>query len=140
MKFKGNNITTPFEEILRGFPGQSEETKTFKEQLAKKADDFERLADIPGHIKTIKAKMEKIATQRKFYIYLIEPTGTSSLAFGCHENAVTIFIPRSIVSWRYVQMLKEALKELGFEHDNGISSTSITSEDGYNRWTITLEW
>lgn len=139
-KFKGTTLTTPFEEILSDFPDQPERPKTFKEQLAKKADEFERQADVPGHIKAIKAKMEKIASQRKFYIYLIEPTSTSPLAFGCQENAETIFIPRNIVAWRYVQMFKEALKELGFELDNGISSTSIKSETDYDCWTITLEW
>ncbi len=140
MKFKGTTITTTFEELLRGFPSQSEEPKTFKEQLTKKADEFERQTAIPNYIKAIKAKMEKIATQRKFYIYLIEPTSTSPLAFGCHENAETIFIPRNIVSWKYIQMFKEALKELGFEPNNGISSTSIKSEADYDCWTITLEW
>ena len=115
-------------------------TTSFKETLKQKADDFEKQTNVSAHIEVIKKKMEKIATQRKFYIYLIESTGTSTLAFSDHESTETIFIPKGIVSWKYVQVFKEALKELGFDSNDGISSTSIQSYDNYDRWTITLEW
>ncbi len=140
MKFKGITWDTPFAEMLKTERAIAawETTKSFREQLKAKADKFERQADVSEHIKAIKAKMERVATQRKFYIHLIEPTGTSTLAFGDHESAQTIFIPKGIVSWKYVQIFKKALKELGFEeHD---ISTAIKSEDEYDRWTITLEW
>lgn len=151
MKFKGTTLDTSFEEILQNYSWEWEavktflnkketKPKTFKEQLTEKADDFEKQTDMSEHIKAIKAKMEKVATQRKFYIYLIEPTSTSTLAFGCRENAKTIFIPKGIAAWKYVQIFKEALKELGFDSNNGISSTSIKSEADYDCWTITLEW
>ena len=152
MKFKGTTLDTPFEEIMQNYSREWEavkaqvlskketKPKTFKEQLTEKADEFEKQIDMTEHIKAIKAKMEKVATQRKFYIYLIEPTGTKTLAFGSNEMSYNIFIPRCVLDWEYVQKFKEALKELGFDSNNGISSTSIKSEDDYDCWTIILEW
>lgn len=140
MKFKGITWDTPFAEMLKAERAITawETTKSFREQLKAKADKFERQADVSEHIKAIKAKMERVATQRKFYIHLIEPTGTSTLAFGSHENAQTIFIPKGIVSWEYVQIFKKALEELGFEPDD--ISMSLESYDEYNKWKLILEW
>lgn len=138
MRFKVNTRVTQLDDMCFGHCEGI--VKTFREKLTEKADEFERQTDVSEYIKAIKEKMERIATQRKFYIYLIEAKGTNSLAFSWSENAYTIFIPRGIVSWKYVQIFKEALKELGFDSNNGISSTSIESYDDHDCWTITLEW
>ena len=138
MRFKVSTRVTQLDDIR--FEHCEGIVKTFREKLTEKSDEVERQTDVSEHIKAIKEQMERIATQRKFYIYLIEAKGTNSLAFGWRENAHTIFIPRGIVSWKYIQIFKEALKELGFDSNNGISSTSIKSYDDHDCWTITLEW
>jgi hypothetical protein len=112
--------------------------KTFREYLKEKADEYERKTDISQHIETIKRKMEYSASLRKFHIYLIDPTGTGVISFNSSDNSASFFIPKEIVSWKYIQLFKQALEKLGFDQDS--ITTSLGSYGGYDCWALTLEW
>ena len=112
--------------------------KTFREYLKEKADEYERKTDISQHIETIKRKMEYSVSLRKFHIYLIDPTGTGVISFSSSDNSASFFIPKEIVSWKYIQLFKQALEKLGFDQDS--ITTSLGSYDGYDCWALTLEW
>ena len=137
MKFKGNNITTPFKEILRDLPGQSEETKTFKERLTDKAD--KQTYDISKHVEAIKAKMEAHVNHREFVIDLFDLKDCACITLGSGRGPIyQTVIPHGCKPDVYMKLFITALKELGFQ-DTDITRSVGECRDFYS-YRINVKW
>ena len=137
MKFKGTTLTTPFEELLRDLPSQSEEAKTFKAQLTEKAN--KQTYDISKHVETIKAKMEAHVNHREFVIDLFDlKDGTCITLGGERGPSYQTFVPQGCKPDTYMKLFITALKELGFQ-DKDITRSAGECRDFY-AYRINVKW
>lgn len=111
--------------------------KTFKEQLTEQANN--QTYDISDHVKRIKTMMRACINNREFVISLIHSKPGSIIALGYESGPVyQTFIPTGCVSYTYMKLFIEALKELGFK-DEDIEKGAGEEKD-YYYYNIKVRW
>ena len=110
----------------------------FRQELAIKADEYEKNINIVEKIENIKNQLEGYFYKREYIISLVKVT-ESSVAIG-HNNVgrTSIFVPYGVPPMYYRQLFINELQKLGFSEE--CMELSVKKHPCFDSYDIKLKW